>query len=339
MGYRIALIPGDGIGPDIAAATVGVLQALTDHGGPRLEFVRAEAGDGAAARSGEPLPAATLDTIRQADACLKAPVGETAKDVIVRLRQLFDLYANIRPARCYPGVPCLRPDVDLVIVRENTEDLYKGFEFDISDGAVGLRIITEAASLRIAQHAFQLAERRPRRHVVAVHKGNVLQRTDGVFARSCRQVAKRFPGIGFREMYVDTAAMNLIRQPQAFDVLVTTNVFGDILSDEAAQVVGGLGLAAGANVGDRHGLFEPVHGSAPDIAGQGVANPLAMVLAAKLMLEWLGQSRADTQAAESAARLERSVERVLQKDIKTPDLGGTHRTADIAHALVREVTA
>lgn len=339
MRYQIALISGDGIGPEITRATVEVLQALADRGGPGLDFHPVEAGDGAAARDGEALPRVTVEAIRQADACLKAPVGETAKDVIVRLRQLFDLYANIRPARCYPGVPSLRPDVDLVIVRENTEDLYKGFEFDIADGAVGLRVITHSASTRIAEHAFRLAERRAKRSVVAVHKANVLQRTCGVFANSCREVAQRYRSVQFREMYVDTAAMNLIRQPEAFDVIVTTNVFGDILSDEAAQVVGGLGLAAGANIGDRSGLFEPVHGSAPDIAGQGIANPLAMVLAAKMMLDWLGFRHGDAQCTEGGARLVGAVERLLQKDIKTPDLGGRHRTAQIAHALVREVTA
>ena len=329
--YRIALIPGDGIGPEQMEATLKVLEALEDGVDWKFSFVFCEAGDHCAEKYGTPLPEETVKTIMSSDACLKAPVGETAADVIVKLRQMLDLYANLRPAKSYPNVPALRSDIDLIIVRENTEDLYKGFEFYVSpDITVGLRVISRRCCERIAELAFRLAMER-RKKVTAVHKANVMRVTCGLFRDVCRQIASKYPEVAFEEMYVDAAAMNLIRKPHEFDVIVTTNMFGDILSDEAAQVVGSIGLAAGANIGDRYGIFEPVHGSAPDIAGKGIANPTSLILAASMMLEWLGEK-------EAARILEKSVEEVLAEGkVLTPDLGGSAKTMEFARRVAEAV--
>ncbi|MDQ3881985.1 MAG: isocitrate/isopropylmalate family dehydrogenase, partial [Thermoproteota archaeon] len=234
-----------------------------------------EAGDSALVKFGKALPESTLEIIEKSQVCLKGPVGETAADVIIVLRRMFDLYANIRPAKSYPNIPCLSSNVDLVTVRENTEDVYLGWEFNTDENTVvALRVTSERASRRIAEHAFKIAMIRNNKHrVVAVHKANVLRKGDGLFSAVCRSVANNYPEIEYSELYVDAASMNLIRNPEEFDVIVTTNLFGDILSDEAAQVVGGLGMGPAANIGDKFALFEPVHGAAFDIAGKNAANP------------------------------------------------------------------
>jgi 3-isopropylmalate dehydrogenase len=298
------------------------------------------AGDDCRKKFGSPLPDTSLKTIQASDACLKAPVGETAADVIVKLRQTLDLYANIRPAKSLPNVPSLKPRIDMVIVRENTEDLYKGQEFEFDGGVVALRTITRRASERIAKHAFELAERRmgSRRKVVAVHKSNVLRKSDGLFAQVCREVSRKHPKVSFSEMLVDAAAMNLIRDPLSFDVLVTTNLYGDILSDEAAQLVGGLGIAPSANIRDDFAIFEPVHGSAPDIAGKGRANPIAMLLTTAMMLEWLASTRHDEKCATGAIAVRRAVNRVLETGRRTPDLGGKATTMQVANAIARTIS-
>src|SRR3989441_4925315 len=302
--YRIALIEGDGIGPEVTRAALSVLEALEDKFGLSLEIQPAPAGDSCLQRNGAALPEESIRVIGRSDSCLKAPVGESAAEVVVRLRRDFDLYANIRPAKGLPGVRSLAPGADLVIVRENTEDLYKGMEFEIDGGAVALRLITRRASERIAERAFGLAESRKKgRRVVAVHKSNVLRKSDGVFASACRKVWRGHPGVNFSEMYVDAAAMALIRSPESFDVIVTTNLFGDILSDEAAQLVGGIGLAPSANLGAKFALFEPVHGSAPDIAGRRVANPTAMILAAAMMMEWLATEKGNNGCSRPDPRV------------------------------------
>ncbi|MEM4700137.1 MAG: isocitrate/isopropylmalate dehydrogenase family protein [Candidatus Nezhaarchaeales archaeon] len=334
--YKIAVVPGDGVGPEVVEAALYVLESLQDVvKGLSLEFVVVEAGDAALKKYGKALPDETLRVIaEEADACLKGPVGESAADVIVRLRLLLDLYANVRPFKAYPGVPCLSPSADFVIVRENTEDVYKGWEFEVVPGeaAVCLRPITRAGSLRIAECAFRLAEGRSKRKVTAVHKANVMRVTDGLFARCCREVALRHPSVAFEEMYVDTCAMQLVRKPEAFDVIVTTNMFGDILSDEAAAVVGGLGLAPAANIGERKAIFEPVHGSAPKYAGRGVANPCATILASKMMLEWLGEG-------EAARALEEAVVGALRaREHLTPDLGGSSSTMELARDIARRLS-
>lgn len=334
MPFRLALIPGDGVGPEITEATLKVLEAVEAKYNIHFEIRTVEAGDNCLAERGVALPVDTVEAIRVSDACLKGPVGESAADVIVRLRQMFNLYANVRPAKSYPRCNPLREGVDLVIVRENTEDLYKGYEFEICDVAVGLRIISLQASQRIARFAFQLASARGRLgKVTSVHKANVLRKTCGLFARVCREVAGDFPSIIFEEMYVDAAAMNLIRRPEAFDVIVTTNMFGDILSDEAAQVVGGLGMAPSANIGEDKALFEPVHGSAPDIAGRQKANPFSMILSAKMMMEWLSEKFREIKCKEAAEGIEEACIKALEMGTVTPDLGGKLKTGQVGEKV------
>jgi 3-isopropylmalate dehydrogenase len=332
--YNIALIEGDGIGPEVSAASLSVLGALKTRFGLEFEMRDAPAGDACKRRTGQALPEASVKTIEQSDACLKAPVGDTAADVIVKIRQMLNLYANIRPSKTLPHVPSLKPNIDFVIVRENTECLYRGQEFEFEGGVVALRTITRKASERIAKYAFRLAEQRNKtRRVLAVHKSNVLRKSDGLFAQVCREVSAQHPSVSFSEMLVDSAAMNLIRDPESFDVMVTTNMYGDILSDEAAQLVGGLGLAPSANIGERFAIFEPVHGAAPDIAGKGVANPLAMILTTSMMLEWLSDSRADGSCAEAASAIRRAVNGTLELGVRTPDIGGTSTTIEVGEAV------
>ncbi|MDG7006204.1 MAG: isocitrate/isopropylmalate dehydrogenase family protein [Nitrososphaerota archaeon] len=335
--YTISLIRGDGVGPEIADASLLVLDAAADSFGLKLSVEETPAGDTCKERTGVPLPDSSLEAIRSSDACLKAPVGVTAADVIVRLRQTLDTYANIRPARSLPGVPSLKPGIDMVIVRENTEDLYKGQEFEFDGGVVALRTITGRASERIAQKAFELAEQRSKR-VVAVHKSNVLRKSDGLFAEVCRGVSRRHPKVAFSEMLVDAAAMNLIRDPASFDVIVTTNLYGDILSDEAAQLVGGLGMVPSANIGERLSIFEPVHGAAPDIAGKGIANPVALILSEAMMLEWFASTRTDAACGKAASAIREAVNSVLGTSTRTPDLGGTATTREVAEAVAETIT-
>jgi 3-isopropylmalate dehydrogenase len=312
-----------------------VLNAIHDKLGLKFDIKPLEAGDAALSKYGKALPDDALESIKKSDACMKAPVGESAADVIVVLRRLLDLYANIRPAKSYPNMPALKGNIDLVIVRENTEDLYTGQEFEIANAAVAFRIISEAASERIAKYAFETAaQRNGKKKVTCVHKSNVMRKTDGLFSRVCSGVAKNYPKIKFEQMYVDACAMNLIRRPEEFDVIVTTNLFGDILSDEAAEVVGGLGMAPAANIGNSFALFEPVHGAAFDIAGKGIANPSSFILSAKMMLEWLGSKNNDKKCFEVANRLEGAVYGVVKKGAKTRDIGGSMTTKEFTKEIV-----
>ncbi len=337
--YKISLITGDGIGPELSESVTDILHTINDKMGLKLEINPVEAGDTALKKTGKALPESTIDTIKKSDVCLKAPVGESAADVIVFLRRMLDLYANIRPAKSYPNMPSLREGIDLVIVRENTEDLYTGMEFEVGDAAVALRTISEHASKRIAKYAFMTAgQRNKNKKVTCVHKSNVMRKTDGLFARTCAQVAKGFPDIAFEQMYVDACAMNLIRQPESFDVIVTTNLFGDILSDEAAQVVGGLGMAPAANIGESFALFEPVHGAAFDIAGKQAANPSSFILSAKMMFEWLAMKNNDTKSFEVAKRIEEAVYSVVAEGIKTKDIGGNKTTKEFTQKVVSKIT-
>jgi 3-isopropylmalate dehydrogenase len=336
--YKIALIRGDGIGPELTETTLYVMDAIQKKFGLELEFTELEAGDTCFEKRGVALPDETVEVIRNSHVCLKGPVGETAADVVVKLRMMFDLYANIRPVKAYPRVPCLRNDIDLVIVRENTEDLYKGLEFTIDDAAVALRVITRGGSERIAKKAFELAMiRNGKRKVTAVHKANVLKKTCGLFAEVCREVAKKYPSVSFNEQYVDAASMRLIKEPQDYDVIVTTNLFGDILSDEAAQLVGGLGMAPGANIGDNFALFEPVHGAAPTRIGKHTANPCSMILASKMMLEWLGQKDSDPECVKAADAVEEGMVRALSKGLTVPDFGGELTTVQMGEAIASEI--
>jgi homoisocitrate dehydrogenase len=324
---RIVIIPGDGIGQEVVPAVAAIVRQLL----PVAVFIEAEAGFGAYERHGTPLPDATLAACRDADAIFFGAVT-TPPDIpgyrspILRLRQELSLAANLRPVRSLP-IPSSRPDVDLLIVRENTEDLYSGIEETSADGerATTLRVITGAASRRVAHIALRLARER-RGHCTVIHKANVLRQTDGLFRRAVRDVAAEYPDVTLDDLLVDTAALRLAQTPEAFDVLVTTNLFGDILSDLAAAHIGGLGVAASANVGEGRGLFEPVHGSAPDIAGRGIANPTATLLAAVLLLDHFG-------AHDAATRLERATHVTLAAGIRTPDLGGTASLQDMCAAV------
>ena len=324
---RIIVIPGDGIGQEVIPAVSPLVHALL----PDATFVEAEAGFGAYERHGTPLPDATLAACREADAILFGAVTTPPelpgyRSPIIQLRNALGLAANLRPVRSLP-VPASRPGVDLLIVRENTEDLYSGIEETSEDGerATTLRVITGAASRRVMHTACRLARGR-RGRVTVVHKANVLRATDGLFRRAAREVAADYPDVATDELLVDTAALRLAQAPEAFDVIVTTNLFGDILSDLAAAHIGGLGVAASANIGQTQGLFEPVHGSAPDIAGTGIANPTATLLAAALMLRHLG-------AADAADRLEAATHAALAAGVRTPDLGGTATLRDMCSAV------
>jgi 3-isopropylmalate dehydrogenase len=332
--YNISLVTGDGIGPEISESASSILETINDNMDIHFKIEKLEAGDTVLKNTGQALPDETFEVIKNSDACLKAPVGESAKDVIVYLRRKLDLYANIRPAKSYPNMPSLRDDVDLVIVRENTEDLYTGEEFDIGNASVAMRIISEKASKRIANYAFKIASQRKMKKVTCVHKSNVMKKTDGLFASTCSKVASNFSDIKFEEMYVDACSMNLIRQPQEFDVIVTTNLFGDILSDESAQVVGGLGMAPAANIGDDFGLFEPVHGAAFDIAGKQIANPTSFILSIKMMLEWLGNKHNDQKCTTAGQKLESVIYDVVKNNIKTKDTGGDKTTIEFTKEII-----
>ena len=325
---------GDGIGPELSNSAISVLNTIQEKYGLEFEISKLIAGDKALEQTGKALPDDVVKTIKNSDVCLKAPVGESAADVIVVLRRMLDLYANIRPSKSYPHMPALRDDIDMVIVRENTEDLYTGKEFSLGDSAVALRIISESASKRIAKYAFETArQRNSMKKVTCVHKSNVMRVTDGLFAKACTDVSKDYPDIKFEEMYVDACAMNLIRQPEKFDVVVTTNLFGDILSDESSQVVGGLGMAPAANLGDDFALFEPVHGAAFDIAGQNIANPSSFLLSIKMMLDWLGVKHNDPKCFEVATKLESTIFDLVKSGIKTKDIGGDKTTLEFTKQI------
>ncbi|TBR12358.1 MAG: isocitrate/isopropylmalate dehydrogenase family protein [Candidatus Nitrosotenuis sp.] len=333
--YKISLITGDGIGPELSESVISVLNTIHDKLDVKFNIEKLLAGDIALSKFGKALPDQTLDAIKKSDVCMKAPVGESAADVIVVLRRMLDLYANIRPAKSYPGMNALKDGIDMVIVRENTEDLYTGQEFEVQGAAVAFRIISEKASSKIAKYAFETARiRNGKKRVTCVHKSNVMRKTDGLFSRVCADVAKSYPDVSFDQMYVDACAMNLIRRPETFDVIVTTNLFGDILSDESSEVVGGLGMAPAANIGDNFALFEPVHGAAFDIAGKGIANPSSFILSAKMMLEWLGAKHDDQKCFEVARKLESAVYGVVNKGIKTRDIGGTKTTSEFTKEIV-----
>ena len=332
--YKISLITGDGIGPELSESAISVLNTIQEKYGIEFEISKLIAGDKALEQTGKALPDDVVETIKNSDVCLKAPVGESAADVIVVLRRMLDLYANIRPSKSYPHMPALRDDIDMVIVRENTEDLYTGKEFSLGDSAIALRIISEDASKRIAKYAFETAKQRnSMKKVTCVHKSNVMRVTDGLFAKACIEVSKDYPEIKFEEMYVDACAMNLIRQPEKFDVVVTTNLFGDILSDESSQVVGGLGMAPAANLGDTFALFEPVHGAAFDIAGQNIANPSSFLLSIKMMLDWLGAKHNDQKCFEMAKKLESTIFDLVKSGIKTKDIGGDKTTTEFTKQI------
>jgi isocitrate dehydrogenase (NAD+) len=332
MRHRITLIPGDGIGPEVTEAVVRILQTA----GVDIEWERHDAGVTAFKRFGASLPAELLDSIRRNTTALKGPVttpiGEGFTSVNVGLRKALDLYANLRPVTNLAGVASRFTGVDLVIVRENTEDLYSGLEHEVVPGVVeSLKIITARASTRIARFAFEYARKRGRKKVTAVHKANIMKLTDGLFLESARQVAAEYPGIQFDDKIVDNLAMQLVLNPNQFDVLLLSNLYGDIVSDLCAGLVGGLGLVPAANIGDTFAVFEAVHGSAPDIAGKGIANPTALLFSGVLMLRHLGES-------DTADRVLKAVFSVLKRgEVRTRDLGGTATTKEYTDALIEEL--
>ncbi len=330
MVYRIAWIKGDGIGPEISEATLNVIEALESKHNLNFSIVFYEAGDLCLSKRGTALPSETVEGFRNADAAIKGPVGETSMDVTVKLRQIFDLYANIRPVKNFPNIECVK-NIDVVIVRENSEDLYKGLEFEIDNIAFALRIVSDYATKRIARVAGEIACKRSGL-VTIVHKSNVLRKTCGLFSRVAKEELSKYP-VKVNEMYVDAASAVLIRSPEKFDVILTTNMFGDILSDEAAQIAGSLGIGPSANIGEEKAFFEPIHGAAPDIAGKNIANPYAMILSFKMLMEWLSEKKNDQRLKEAAYTLESAVVEALKMGYKTPDIGGNKKTDEIGHLL------
>lgn len=327
--HTITLIPGDGIGPEVSAAVVQIIEAA----GADLEWETHYAGAQALEKFGDTLPEELLESIKRNRVALKGPittpVGKGFTSVNVGLRKALDLYANLRPVRALPNVPSRYPELDLVVVRENTEDLYSGIEHVVVPGVVeSLKIITEKASTRIARFAFEYARREGRKKVTAVHKANIMKLSDGLFLECFRNVAKSYPEIEADDKIVDNACMQLVMRPEQFDIMLLENLYGDIVSDLCAGLIGGLGLVPGANIGELGAVFEAVHGSAPDIAGQGIANPTALLQSGILMLRYLGER-------EPAERIEKAMLRVFDEGkVRTRDIGGDAKTAEFAKAII-----
>ncbi len=328
MAHKVTYIPGDGIGPEVMEATIEVVNAT----GVAIEWIPGEAGAEVEARTGSNLPVLTLEQIVRTGVALKGPtataIGSGSPSANVALRKGLDLYANLRPVKSIPGVQSRYENVDLVVVRENTEDLYAGLEHIVVPGVVeSLKIITERASTRIARFAFDYARRHGRRLVTAVHKANIMKLSDGLFLECCRKVSREYPEIAFSELIVDNCCMQLVRDPTRYDVLVLENLYGDIVSDVCGGLVGGLGVVPGGNLGDHGAVFEAVHGTAPDIAGKGIANPTALLLSAAMMLDHLEERNA-------ADRVRGAISRTLAEGrVRTPDLGGTATTREYVDAL------
>ena len=332
MTVTVTLLPGDGIGPEVTAATVRVVEAA----GADIEWESHLAGTEAMAVHGEPLPQEVLDSIRRNKVALKGPVttpvGKGFRSINVGLRKELELYANVRPCKSLPAYPGRYEDVDLVVVRENTEGLYSGIEHEVVPGVVeSLKIITEKASTRVAEFAFQYAKKHNRKRITAVHKANIMKLSDGLFLECFREVAKKHPEIEADDRIIDNLCMQLVIRPEEYDMLLLENLYGDIVSDLCAGLVGGLGVAPGANIGDGLAVFEAVHGSAPDIAGKGLANPVALMRSAITMLRWLDMP-------EIAERMGKAIRTVfVDQRIRTKDLGGDASTGEFTEAVVREL--
>lgn len=334
MKHTITLIPGDGIGPEIVAATVRILEAT----GVEIEWETHILGAQAQEKFGTTLPESTIESIKRNKVALKGPqmtpIGKGFTSVNVGLRKALDLYANVRPIKTLPNVPSRYENVDLVIMRENTEGLYSGLEHTVIPGVVeSLKIVTEKASMRISQYAFEYARANGRKKITCVHKANIMKLSDGLFLECFEKVAKEFPEIEADDKIVDNCCMQLVLRPEQFDVLVLENLYGDIVSDLCAGLIGGLGLAPGANIGEQGAVFEAVHGSAPDIAGQGIANPTAILMSGLLMLRHLGEH-------DAANRAEKAMLDVFAEGkTLTKDLGGTAKTNEFARAIVDKLTS
>ena len=329
MKHTITLIPGDGIGPEVTAAVVRIIEAA----GVDVAWETHYAGAQALEKFGETLPADLLESIQRNKVALKGPIttpiGKGFTSVNVGLRKALDLYANLRPVRALPDVPSRYPELDLVVVRENTEDLYSGIEHVVVPGVVeSIKIITEKASTRIAKYAFEYARREGRKKVTAIHKANIMKLSDGLFLDCFRNVSKDYPEIEADDKIVDNACMQLVMRPEQFDIMLLENLYGDIVSDLCAGLIGGLGLVPGANIGERGAVFEAVHGSAPDIAGQGIANPTALLQSGILMLRHLGERDA-AQKIEAAM-----LKTFTEGKTRTRDIGGQAKTSEFAEAII-----
>ncbi|MGZ3445606.1 MAG: isocitrate dehydrogenase (NAD(+)) [Myxococcaceae bacterium] len=326
---KVSLIPGDGIGPEVMAATVRVLEAL----GAPLDFEHCDAGSEVISKYGTNLPRETLDSVLRNGVALKGPtgtqVGAGLPSANVALRKGLDLYAALRPVRSVPNLKTRYEDVDLVVVRENTESLYTGLEHIVVPGVVeSLKIISEKASSRIARFAFDYARKNGRKKVTSVHKANIMKLSDGLFLDCCRRVAREFPEVTYEEVIVDNMCMQLVRNPERYDVLLMENLYGDIISDLCAGLVGGLGVVPGGNIGERIAVFEAVHGTAPDIAGKNLANPTALMMSSVMMLNWLG-------LLEASRRLDKALLRVYAEGkVRTGDLGGSATTKEFTDAVI-----
>jgi isocitrate dehydrogenase (NAD+) len=329
MKHTITLIPGDGIGPEVSSAVVRIIEAA----GADIQWETHYAGAQALEKFGDTLPAELLESIKRNKIALKGPIttpiGKGFTSVNVGLRKALDLYANLRPVRALPNVPSRYPELDLVVVRENTEDLYSGIEHVVVPGVVeSIKIITEKASTRIARFAFDYARRENRKKVTAVHKANIMKLSDGLFLDCFRTVAKDYPEIEADDKIVDNACMQLVMRPEQFDIMLLENLYGDIVSDLCAGLIGGLGLVPGANIGELGAVFEAVHGSAPDIAGQNIANPTALLMSGILMLRHLGER-------EPAQKIETAMLKVFEEgNVRTRDIGGTAKTNEFARAII-----
>lgn len=329
MTRKITLIPGDGIGPEVTSAAVSIIRAT----GVDIKWESYAAGAEALARFGDTLPPSVLNSIKENKIAFKGPlttpVGEGFASTNVRLRKELDLFANLRPVKSLPNVKTRYENVDLIVVRENTEDLYSGLEHEVVPGVVeSLKIITEKASTRIAKFAFEFARREGRKMVTAIHKANIMKMSDGLFLRCFRKIAEQYPEIIAKDMIVDNACMQLVINPNQFDVLLLENLYGDIVSDLGAGLVGGLGVAPGANIGEEMAVFEAVHGAAPDIAGRGIANPTAMIRTATMMLQHIGER-------DAAIKIQQALESVLADGkVLTRDLGGNSTTHDFTQAII-----
>jgi isocitrate dehydrogenase (NAD+) len=338
MSTTAVLIPGDGIGPEITAATLRVLEAA----GAEIDWVERQAGVAAMEAEGEVLPQTTLDAIEEHGVALKGPcttpVGEGFRSVNVQLRKAFDLYAAVRPVRNMPGVETRFKDVDIVVIRENTESLYSGVENEITPGVVtSMKVATEKGCTRIARWAFNYARQRGRKKITVFHKANIMKLTDGMFLRCAETAHADYQDIEYDTKIIDAACMRMVQDPSQFDMLLLENLYGDVVSDLCAGLVGGLGVVPGANFGEDRAIFEAVHGSAPDIAGQNVANPLALLMSAVMMLNYLADTRDDEPLRQAAKRIKAAYDTALTDGQKTRDLGGKLNTSEFADAVIERL--
>jgi isocitrate dehydrogenase (NAD+) len=334
--HQAVLIPGDGIGPEVTRAVCDVLEAA----GAPVEWIAQQAGVAALEAGDDVLPTQTLEAIQRCGVALKGPcstpIGEGFTSVNVQLRKKLNLYAAVRPVRSLDGVPTRFDNVDLVVIRENTEGLYSGVENQVTDDVVmSMKVVTQTACRRIAHWAFRYATQRRRRKITVFHKANIMKVTDGLFLQCAREVHQtEYPNIEYDEVIIDAGCMKLVQDPSQFDVLLLENLYGDVVSDLCAGLVGGLGLVPGANIGDHGAVFEAVHGSAPDIAGKNVANPLALLMSAVMMLNYLAETRQDETCRSVATSIRTAYGRALAEGIKTRDLGGQSNTDEFAKAVV-----